>query len=102
EPRRLRLGARQLEAERRAGAWERAQAETSAHSLGELPRDVEAETRSSRRAPQLRIAAIELLEDPLLFHNRDAAAAVGDADPHDAIRLVDVHADRRAAVLDRV
>src|SRR5262249_19809043 len=41
--------------------------EFPAHPLGEFASDVEPQPRTARRSSQVRIAAIELLEDPLLI-----------------------------------
>src|SRR6266511_2838936 len=93
---------RQLDDERCPGAGLGVELKTAAHALGELARDVQPETRSTRRARELRVGAIELLEDSLLIGQADSRTSVGDTDPDHAVRTVRMDLHRTGAVLDGV
>ena len=75
-----------------AAAGSRADVERPTHSLCQLAGDVETEAGAARRAGQLRIAAIELLEDSLLLF------AAGFLCPRRARRSVGVSAGATVTV----
>src|ERR687887_1336575 len=98
------LSTRQFEHERRTACGLRRDSDLAAHSPRELAADVEAEAGAARALGQLRIDAVELVEDSLLLCRRDPHALVGNGKlhavpvPRDGDR--DLAAERR--VLGRV
>src|SRR5262249_9184814 len=76
--RRFELRALELDDEGRARARLGADVQSAAHPPHELARDIEAEARAARGASELRVAAVELLEDPLLLDGCEPGAAVAD------------------------
>src|SRR4029079_12219203 len=92
----------QREDERGPAAGSRADGERPTHSLRQLAGDVETEAGAARRAGQLRIAAIELLEDSLLLFARDSRARVAHGDLVGAVDRGDGDRDRWPPVLEGV
>src|SRR5262249_55894693 len=67
-----RPGDRQLDPERRADAERRLDVDLAPHPPQELAADVEAEAGAADAPPEVRVEAVELLEDPLLLVERDS------------------------------
>src|SRR5947208_13386388 len=95
-------GLRKLDDERRAGAELGVELQAASHALGELASDVEPEARAARRTCELRIGAIELLEDLRLVGEGDPRPRIDDADPDHTVRAVGLDLERAGAVLDGV
>src|SRR5215212_11303339 len=94
------LGALKVDREGRASPGLRFDRDRPAHPPHELARDVEAEPRAAARSGELRVEAIELLEDPLLLSRGDADAGVLHRDAYTAGRGAD--RDDDAAAVGRV
>src|SRR3954468_23998907 len=95
---------RQLEAEARALALARLDPDRPVHPPHELPGDVEAEPGAAHAAGQVRVDAVELVEDPALLARRDTEAGIDDAEADRMVAARDLELDRTAVgrVLDRV
>src|SRR3954467_3551653 len=95
---------RQLEAEARALALIRLDPDRPVHPPYELAGDVEAEPGAAPAAGQVRVDAVELVEDPALLARRDAETGVGNAEVDRVVAAPDLELDPAAVrrVLDRV
>src|SRR5439155_12087721 len=98
-----RLSGPQLHAERGACALARDDPDRAVHQPHELAADVEPETGAAHAAGQIRVEAVELLEDPALLGERDAEPLVAHGDTY-AVAPGDGHLDATAVrrVFDRV
>src|SRR5687767_2631747 len=88
------LGGRQLERERGADVLARVEPDAPVHAVHERTADVEAESRPAHAAGQVRVEAVELLEDVITLGGGDAEALVLDGEAHAPGRLLDAHLDR--------
>src|SRR3954453_4428062 len=95
---------RQLEAEARAFAFARVAPDGAVHPPHQLPRDVEPQAGAAHAARQVRVDAVELVEDPPLLARRDAEPVVDHAEADRVVTPGDLQLDRPAVVrvLDRV
>ena len=76
----------------------------AAHPAHDLAADVEAEARAADAAREIRVEAIELLEDPLVLGGRDSESPVADGESHTPLDRLQLELDPAAVrgVLDRV
>src|SRR6476660_4061552 len=95
---------RQVDGERRALAFHRADRETAFHPANELTADVQAKAGAADAAGEAGVDAVELAEDPALLERSDPDPFVADADPDAALARLDRKFDTAPAgrVLDGV
>src|SRR6187551_2020988 len=98
------FGKRQLERERRTAAAIGLDPDPAAHPAHDLAADVEAQARAADPAREIRVEAIELLEDPLVLGGRDSESPVPDGEAHTPFERLQLELDPAAVgrVLDRV
>ena len=102
--RRLELGRRDLDRERRAPVGFGLDPDAPAHHAHEFARDVETEAGAADPAGHVRVEAIELLEDAPVLGVGDPEALVTHSEADSAVVAPDPELDRAAVrrVLDRV
>src|SRR5207247_9341981 len=81
----MRCEERKLEDERGALARLRVDPDLPVHPIDELAADVQTQTCSPHALGHVRIEAVELLKDPPVRPDRDAAAFVADAEAGRAV-----------------
>src|SRR6478672_12511857 len=87
---------RQFEAEVRAAALTRLDRDRAVHPAHELAGDVEAKPGTAHAAGQIRVDAVELVEDPALLAQRHPEPGVDDAEPHSVVEALDSELDHPA------
>src|SRR5207249_2621936 len=85
-------------------ALARLDADAAFHPPDELSRDVETQPGPADAARELRIEAIELLEDPPVLRHGDTEPLVADGEANERVVACDAEPERAAVrrVLDRV
>src|SRR6266536_3945517 len=84
---------RKLDRERRALALARLEPDATVHPSDQLARDVEAEARAADAARELRVEAVELLEDPLLLGRRHAEPTIANLEADHRVAPAHDHVD---------